>query len=382
MSSCLLERLATRFAPAERADADDWSQISRTLAAEPLLQIMVDAFPGPAMILNEQRQAVLVNQKLVELLGLPASKLLGLRTGEMLDCLHWRDEPWGCGTTSFCRICGNVRAVLNAQRAGVPDVQECRIVRDVHGHSAAFNLRVWATPIRVGDIPLTVFAIQDIADEHRRAMLETSFFHDVLNTAGSLRDILDVWPDLDAEQALPIARDLGRQLVEEIQSARDLAAAESSQLEVALERVDVQGMLAQLSTAYQHEFAAAGVPLISSLPAGENELVSNAVLLRRVLGNLIRNAVEASIPGQSVTISFENSDRPIFSVHNESVMPEEVSLQIFQRYFTTKKGSGRGIGTYSVKLFTERYLGGSVQFASPAPEGGTTFVLELPVKHL
>ena len=67
----------------------------------------------------------------------------------------------------------------------------------------------------------------------------------------------------------------------------------------------------------------------------------------------------------------------VFAVHRPAVMPEEVQLQMFQRSFSTKGQPGRGIGTYSMKLLGERYLGGQVQFDSRPPEG-TTFTLSLP----
>lgn len=62
-----------------------------------------------------------------------------------------------------------------------------------------------------------------------------------------------------------------------------------------------------------------------------------------------------------------------FAVHNNGVMPEDMQLQIFQRSFSTK-GSNRGIGTYSIKLFTERYLKGKVWFTSEKDEGTTFYV--------
>jgi sensor histidine kinase regulating citrate/malate metabolism len=51
-------------------------------------------------------------------------------------------------------------------------------------------------------------------------------------------------------------------------------------------------------------------------------------------------------------------------------------MQIFQRSFSTK-GTGRGIGTYSVKLLTEKYLQGEVSFIS-TKEFGTTFYITIP----
>ena len=58
-------------------------------------------------------------------------------------------------------------------------------------------------------------------------------------------------------------------------------------------------------------------------------------------------------------------------------MPEAVRHQLFQRSFSTREGRGRGIGSYSVKLLTEKYLRGDVSFVSREPEG-TTFFVALP----
>jgi sensor histidine kinase regulating citrate/malate metabolism len=66
-------------------------------------------------------------------------------------------------------------------------------------------------------------------------------------------------------------------------------------------------------------------------------------------------------------------------VNNTEVMRKEVQLQVFQRSFSTKGQSGRAIGTYSMKLLGEWYLGGRVDFGSRTPEK-TTFQLVLPKK--
>ena len=105
---------------------------------------------------------------------------------------------------------------------------------------------------------------------------------------------------------------------------------------------------------------------------------SDGTILRRVLGNLVKNALEATPEGGTVRISSRDlGDRVVLEVNNPGVMPREVQLQIFQRSFSTKADRGRGIGTYSVKLFVERYLKGTVGFASAEP-GGTTFSVTLP----
>jgi sensor histidine kinase regulating citrate/malate metabolism len=65
-------------------------------------------------------------------------------------------------------------------------------------------------------------------------------------------------------------------------------------------------------------------------------------------------------------------------VHNTTFMPQHVQLQIFNRSFSSK-GKGRGLGTYSMKLLSERYLSGTVSFES-AKEQGTTFYAQYPLQ--
>ena len=101
--------------------------------------------------------------------------------------------------------------------------------------------------------------------------------------------------------------------------------------------------------------------------------------LRRVIGNLIKNALEASEKGQTVTLGCTAVDTGVeFWVNNAGSMPRPVQLQMFQRSFSTK-GAGRGLGTYSVKLLTGKYLKGKVSFTT-SPDAGTTFRVSYPVQ--
>lgn len=88
--------------------------------------------------------------------------------------------------------------------------------------------------------------------------------------------------------------------------------------------------------------------------------------------------MEASKPGDDIKLSADLSANEIFiHVWNGTVMPQNVQVQMFQRSFSTKAASGRGIGTYSVKLLVEQYLKGKVTFISNEEEK-TTFTITLP----
>ena len=68
-----------------------------------------------------------------------------------------------------------------------------------------------------------------------------------------------------------------------------------------------------------------------------------------------------------------------FCVWNAQAIPQKFAIRIFQRNFSTKEQAGRGIGTYSMKLFGEKFLGGRVSFTS-SPKKGTVFRLTLTDK--
>lgn len=375
-----MDSLATYFAPAERAGVEETNAQRRKLAASALVGALLDSFPESAVVLNQQRQILFANDKLATLLGRPRGSLIGLRHGEAMDCVHAADQPGGCGTTRFCRYCGAVNAIVNTQRSGAPDIQECRIQRRARGGTTALDLRVWTTPVTVDGESFTVFAVRDTTDEKRRQVLERLFFHDTLNAVAGLSAILALWPEPSDDEAIELrqmAREYAEELAEALESQRDLAAAECGDLQAHLEMLSATDLLARLKAVYSRHSAAEGKKIAVRVSAGDELFMSDKKLLARVLGNLIRNALEASVSSQTVTLSFENDEGPTFSVHNQSAMPEAVQAQMFQRSFSTKSGTGRGVGTYSVKLLTENYLQGTVEFRS-TPADGTTFIVRLP----
>lgn len=103
--------------------------------------------------------------------------------------------------------------------------------------------------------------------------------------------------------------------------------------------------------------------------------------LRRVLENLLTNAVKYGSPETPITISIEQTPSVAkLTVHNhgKAIPAEEVPLlfQQYRRARSTKQKTGWGLGLTVVKGITEA-LGGSVSVSS-AEGTGTSFILELP----
>jgi len=375
------QTIKTYFAPPERADQTVILNTNDILQRAPFINDLLEAFPTMAVILNQERQVVFWNKKFDQLLvSLGQTKILGQRVGECIDCIHAHDMDAGCGTAEHCRTCGATIAMLNASK-GKSNVQECRITITSGSEQESLDLRVYATPATVGSIPVTVFSLADISDEKRRRVLERLFFHDILNTASGVKSLSDLLNLVDEDEMREVIKDLivvSDQLVDELISQRDLAAAENHELDVKQREVRVSDMLIHVRESYRFH-TLAHEKFVETLPAPTDAtLLTDPTLLSRVLGNLVKNALEASRKGETVVLSYAPGEDGggMFMVNNPAVMPRDVQLQIFQRSFSTK-GSGRGIGTYSIKLLTERYLGGKVSFTSTGEEG-TTFFIELP----
>jgi len=336
----------------------------------------MDAVPNIIMVLNENRQVVFANKALYETLNIDRDSAFGFRPGELLDCEHAFDHEAGCGTTEFCSQCGAVNAILNAQK-GMNDVRECRITQRT---GDSLDLRVWASPLDAGNEHLTVFTVMDISHEKRRRALEKIFFHDILNTTCSLMSSAYLMNGASQDekdeliQKVVLITDV---LNEEITAQRTLANAENGELAVVLSEFESKDVLLKIAKMYsnieQNNFHAIAI----SPNSANRTLWTDRVLLKRVIGNMVKNALEACSRGDTVTIGCISIDHEVqFWVHNPGSMPREVQLQVFQRSFSTK-GADRGLGTYSIKLLTERYLKGSVNF-STSPEEGTTFTITIP----
>ena len=371
----------THFAPADRAPSEDLAWLARETVENPIVQAVLDTVEGYVMVLDEHRQILAANPELLQALGLPAdSAILGLRAGEALACDHAPEGPNGCGTSQACSQCGALLAVLSAHVELHPVEGECRMSCHRDGRLLAAEYRVRATPLPLGEHTLMVLVLVDISAEKRRDVLESVFLHDVSNTLQGLRSMAEIIqnPKADPHVAAQRILDCSLRLREEFDRHRLLMAAEAGTYALRCDEVPVADLLARLESLYAARQRALAGRLHIHKPGPEVRVASDAELILRILENMVTNALEATAFDAPVEVAFSRQEgRACFQVSNPGVIEPQVALQIFQRSFSTKQGKGRGLGTFSMKLFGEAYLGGQVSFTSEAGQG-TTFTLELP----
>lgn len=92
--------------------------------------------------------------------------------------------------------------------------------------------------------------------------------------------------------------------------------------------------------------------------------------------NLIKNAVDASAQGETITVSLEESDTAVIRIHNTGAVPEHIRDRFFQKNVTSKGLAGTGLGTYSARLIAETQKG-SIGMETDEKKG-TTITVRLP----
>jgi signal transduction histidine kinase len=122
--------------------------------------------------------------------------------------------------------------------------------------------------------------------------------------------------------------------------------------------------------------------IVRTWPKESPRVIANAVQLKQVVVNLVRNASQAVEGGRSaeVAVRVESSfGRARIIVDDRGPgLTAQSEARLFEPFYTTKApGKGTGLGLYLCRLLVERH-GGSIS-AGNRPGGGASFVIELPV---
>ncbi|MFF3829973.1 ATP-binding protein [Streptomyces sp. NPDC002458] len=176
----------------------------------------------------------------------------------------------------------------------------------------------------------------------------------------------------------------GATLLALVDELLDVAKAESGRLEPTWSVVNLRVALGQL----RGTLRGYGTPGAAELVVAESDarIVSDEVMLARILRNLLSNALKFT-PAGTVRLDVTREDGPdgdhvVFTVSDTGIgIPEEEQQQIFEEFYQVRgphqRGrSGTGLGLPYARRLTE-LLGGSLSLTS-SPGSGTVVTVRLP----
>ncbi len=373
----------TYFAPAEQATEDRLSQEVEIFNQSAVMEGLMETVGGLLAVLNEQRQIISLNDSFLKMLGIQDPiHALGLRPGNALNCVHANEPPAGCGTTKYCSTCGAAKSIVASLEQNKPIEDTCALKALNHNREIDLVLKVRSHPVMIHNTRFVMLFLQDITLEQQRAALERTFFHDINNMLSGLVGASELLArDSHNSAMVDIVRRSSLRLQKAVEIQRFLLACETDSYQLVPQPISLNQLEEDLHALFVNHPVKESKHLIISHDLGDLQIQTDVSLFQRVMANMITNALEATEVGEKVEVNFyKKADTINFSIHNDQVIPEEIKLRIFQRNFSTKANSGRGIGTFSMKLFGEKILGGKVNFISAA-ETGTVFTFSLPLNN-
>jgi signal transduction histidine kinase len=173
------------------------------------------------------------------------------------------------------------------------------------------------------------------------------------------------------------------QLASLLEDVLDASRLEAGRVELYLEPIDLSSVLDSLTRTVAGR--APSHRLVADLDPAASAVRADPIKLKRILGNLIDNAVKYSPRGGTVTISARPGQRPGWVemvVADEGIgIPSDQLESVFDRFHRvdatdTRRVRGTGLGLYIVRQLVELHDG--VIRAEARPGGGSVFRLELP----
>ncbi|MBF0265700.1 MAG: HU family DNA-binding protein [Gammaproteobacteria bacterium] len=192
-------------------------------------------------------------------------------------------------------------------------------------------------------------------------------------------------PTLSEEhkESISLMKDLGYKTINMVNLSLSMVKMEKGSYQLTPKPMDmhalIKGILSDVSSQIKYKRLMVNL-LINNHPANDDDkciAYGEELLSYSLFANLIKNAVEASSRKQTIAIDMNTDDMVSIAIHNSAAVPEDIRETFFDKYATSGKSTGTGLGTYSAKLFTEAQHGKISMHSSDAE--GTTIKVTLPI---
>ncbi len=171
---------------------------------------------------------------------------------------------------------------------------------------------------------------------------------------------------------------------ETISTLLNITRIESGSIAVARKPITITRIIDEVVT--EHHIAASEKSINFKIESPDTsiKIISDGVVLKEVIGNLVSNAIKYTPPSGKVTVNISpKGSQVIISVRDTGMgIPEESQASVFSKFFRAdnvvrQETSGTGLGLYLAKGLVKE-LGGDLWFTSKEGEG-SIFYVSLPL---
>ncbi|NBB73507.1 MAG: PAS domain S-box protein, partial [Bacteroidetes bacterium] len=199
-------------------------------------------------------------------------------------------------------------------------------------------------------------------------------------------DVLGGQVEGTTRELIGMIRESGKRLEETLTSVLDLAKIEGESMRVRPDRVDLAEEVRTAAGIFRPKAEAKGLNLEVDVPTGPTAATLDPRVLRRILSNLVSNAVKFTSEGRvTVRLRPSGDNRATIEVEDTGIgIAEEQMTHIFDEFVQesagfTREYEGVGLGL-SITRRLVQLLGGTVEAESEKGRG-SIFRVRLPREH-
>ncbi|WP_420644052.1 GAF domain-containing protein [Candidatus Leptofilum sp.] len=350
-------------------------QYARTVAAESRYTSLFQDTVDPIILTDMRGRIVEANRRASDLLGYNRSELLNMSIQD-----------------------------LHPETAVLPKAKKIRsdkvlmLHSDVRAkNSSTIPMEVYTKRTIHGDDQLLQWIHHDITEqvelEKMREDLTAMLFHDLQSPLGNVISSLELLAyEIPAEATnsplyamLDIARRSSRRLETLIRSLLDINRLEAGQPIMEQVRVNINDLITEVYEIELPNFEQRRVQFANTVPDRLPHVYVEEDMIRRVLVNLVNNALKYSSENQTITLSAQpqqENDRLLLSVSDEGQgIPKQYRESIFEKFERIQSkdsnAKGLGLGLAFCRLAVEAHDGRI--WVDDAPSGGARFNFTLPL---
>jgi NtrC-family two-component system sensor histidine kinase KinB len=344
------------------------------------LQALIKSSRDGILMVSTDRRFLVMNAPVLRLLGLRGEPddWLGWPLMEMLPPLK-RQSP---------AVARAVLAELRRLKRGDEPAAEGEV------GLATRTLHWLSLPVLAGAAPLgRLLVLRDVTEERLvqelREELTHTLVHDLRNPLNNIRMALELLDQISVGVATQqqtevqrIARGSTEHMLGLVNAILDVSRLESGQMPVSREPLRLRALAAEVMSLQQPLARDKHLVLENCVPDDLPEVPADAGLIRRVLENLVGNAIKFTPEHGCVRLSAaadEGEDQVVVTVRDSGPgLPPELRGSLFQKFVTGRQGGhGTGLGLAFCKLAVEAH-GGRIWVESE-PGAGAVFGFTLPL---
>lgn len=257
------------------------------------------------------------------------------------------------------------------------------------------DVEVYSGPVKRQGRPLLFSIVHDVTKrvqaEEMRQRVEAMLRHDLKSPLSGILGLSKLVEDRTQDEKIcewaGAIRECSEGLLQMVELNLDIFKMEQGLFKLDPAPCDLARMLLRLrlgmSTALSSRELEMRI-LLNEAVLGQDvslPITCNAPLVENMFSNLLQNALEASPQRARITVKIvPNGTALKVGIHNQGAVPEDIRHCFFQKYATSGKRNGTGLGAYSARLIAQAH-GGEITFRSSDSEG-TSVTVTLPLNSM